>query len=40
VLANGRILKSGGKELALALEDRGYDWVTNAPESAVGAGAA
>ena len=29
VLANGRILKSGGKELALALEEKGYDWVTN-----------
>src|SRR3954469_5133021 len=31
VLANGRILKSGGKDLALELEDKGYDWVTNAP---------
>jgi Fe-S cluster assembly ATP-binding protein len=29
VLANGRILKSGGKELALELEDKGYDWVTS-----------
>jgi Fe-S cluster assembly ATP-binding protein len=28
VLANGRILKSGGKELALELEEKGYDWVT------------
>jgi Fe-S cluster assembly ATP-binding protein len=28
VLANGRIMKSGGKELALELEDKGYDWVT------------
>jgi Fe-S cluster assembly ATP-binding protein len=28
VLANGRILKSGGKDLALELEDKGYDWVT------------
>lgn len=27
VLADGRILKSGGKELALELEERGYDWV-------------
>ena len=27
VLANGRIMKSGGKELALELEERGYDWV-------------
>src|SRR4029077_10926076 len=28
VLANGRILKSGGKDLALELDDKGYDWVT------------
>ena len=28
VLANGRIVKSGGKELALELEDKGYDWIT------------
>lgn len=27
VLAGGRIVKSGGKELALELEERGYDWV-------------
>lgn len=27
VLNNGRIIKSGGKELALELEERGYDWV-------------
>ncbi|MGH7665442.1 MAG: Fe-S cluster assembly ATPase SufC [Gemmatimonadaceae bacterium] len=27
VLAGGRIVKSGGKELALELEDRGYDWL-------------
>jgi Fe-S cluster assembly ATP-binding protein len=27
VLADGRILKTGGKELALELEERGYDWV-------------
>ena len=30
VLAGGRIVKSGGKELALELEARGYDWVTEA----------
>jgi Fe-S cluster assembly ATP-binding protein len=30
VLANGRIVKSGGKELALELEERGYDWLTEA----------
>jgi len=27
VLVNGRIAKSGGKELALELDARGYDWV-------------
>jgi len=27
VLADGRIVKSGGKELALELEERGYDWI-------------
>lgn len=27
VLANGRIVKSGGKELALELEKRGYGWI-------------
>ncbi|MBA3769253.1 MAG: Fe-S cluster assembly ATPase SufC [Blastocatellia bacterium] len=27
VLANGRIVKEGGKELALELEEKGYDWV-------------
>jgi len=27
VLVSGRIVKSGGKELALELEARGYDWV-------------
>jgi Fe-S cluster assembly ATP-binding protein len=27
VLYNGRIVKSGGKELALELEIRGYDWI-------------
>ena len=26
VLVEGRIVKSGGKELALELEERGYDW--------------
>ena len=29
VLANGQILKSGSKALALELEEKGYDWVTN-----------
>ncbi len=27
VLYNGRIIKSGGKELALELEKKGYDWL-------------
>jgi len=27
VLVDGRIVKSGGKELALQLEDKGYSWV-------------
>ena len=27
VLARGRIAKSGGKELALELEEKGYDWL-------------
>lgn len=27
ILYNGRIIKSGTKELALELEERGYDWV-------------
>ena len=28
VLVEGRIARSGGKELALELEERGYDWIT------------
>lgn len=27
VMYNGRFVKSGGKELALELEERGYDWI-------------
>ena len=27
VLVNGRIVRSGGKELAMELEERGYDWL-------------
>jgi Fe-S cluster assembly ATP-binding protein len=34
VLSGGRIVKSGGKELALELEARGYDWVEDAVEVA------
>jgi Fe-S cluster assembly ATP-binding protein len=33
VLAGGRIVKSGGKELALELEAKGYDWIK--PEAAL-----
>jgi Fe-S cluster assembly ATP-binding protein len=29
VIAGGRIVKSGGKELALQLEAQGYDWLTD-----------
>jgi Fe-S cluster assembly ATP-binding protein len=32
VLVNGRIVKSGGKELAFELEEKGYDWVKNHEE--------
>jgi Fe-S cluster assembly ATP-binding protein len=40
VLANGRIAKEGGKELALELEQKGYDWLKAAPETnGAGAGA-
>ncbi|HEX8638536.1 MAG TPA: Fe-S cluster assembly ATPase SufC [Pyrinomonadaceae bacterium] len=30
VLADGKIVKEGGKELALELEEKGYDWVKSA----------
>jgi Fe-S cluster assembly ATP-binding protein len=30
VLANGRIVKTGGKELALELEEKGYSWLEEA----------
>ncbi len=29
VLHDGKIVKSGGKELALELEEKGYDWIKN-----------
>ena len=29
VLYDGKIVKSGGKELALELEEKGYDWIKN-----------
>src|ERR1044071_4422581 len=30
VLSDGRIVKSGGKDLALELEEKGYDWIREA----------
>ena len=30
VLADGKIVKEGGKELAVELEEKGYDWVKSA----------
>jgi Fe-S cluster assembly ATP-binding protein len=38
VLFDGRIVKSGGKALALELERRGYDWIRD--EVAAGPAAA
>ncbi len=32
VMLGGRIVQSGGPSLALELEDKGYDWLTEAPE--------
>jgi len=37
VMEAGRILTTGGKELALELEDRGYDWVREEEATEVGA---
>jgi len=33
VLFNGRIVKSGSKELAVELEEKGYDWIKNEVEA-------
>ena len=30
VMVGGRIVRSGGKDLALELEERGYDWAREA----------
>ncbi len=35
VLANGRIVKSGGRELALELEEKGYGWLNIDDEKSV-----
>jgi len=39
VLYKGRIVRTGGKELALELEEKGYDWIKEAvgQQSAIGA---
>jgi Fe-S cluster assembly ATP-binding protein len=34
-MKEGRLVKSGGKELALELEERGYDWVHEEIEQTV-----
>ncbi len=34
VLSDGKIIKSGGPELALELEDKGYDWVKDEAQAA------
>jgi Fe-S cluster assembly ATP-binding protein len=39
VLYNGRIVKSGGKELALELEEKGYGWLEETVEAGVSGGA-
>jgi len=39
VLANGRIVRSGDKSLALELEARGYDWLLEDAGATAGAGA-
>ena len=35
VLSEGRIVRSGGKELALELEERGYEWLTGQPDGVI-----
>ena len=35
VLVDGRIVKSGGKQLAFELEEKGYDWVKDESEKVV-----
>lgn len=34
VLSDGQIVKTGGKELALELESKGYDWIKTSADSA------
>jgi Fe-S cluster assembly ATP-binding protein len=35
VLYNGKFVRSGGKDLALELEEKGYDWLKEEPERVV-----
>ena len=35
VLSHGRIVKTGGKDLALELEERGYGWLEPAPAASL-----
>jgi Fe-S cluster assembly ATP-binding protein len=37
VMVQGRIVRSGGKELALELEEKGYDWIRHHAEEPVAA---
>ena len=37
VLSNGRLVKSGGRELALQLEEKGYGWIDDVARSSDGA---
>ena len=36
VLYRGRIVRAGGRELAAELEEKGYDWITNAVDAEEG----
>jgi Fe-S cluster assembly ATP-binding protein len=38
VLVDGRIVRSGGKEMALELEEKGYSWLEKEPAAAGAAG--
>ena len=38
VMVEGRIVRSGGKELALELEEKGYDWIRRETADVVAAG--
>ncbi len=39
VLSDGRIVKSGGKDLALELEEKGYSWIADGAAAGTAAGA-